>query len=506
MPLKEDGSLIVSLQPGDGKEETTKSGSGDEMVRPTGPTLIRSDLGGAMLRRDDATPAFATDVPYHIDRRTPLGGLINIAGKDVRRVVGLMSGTSLDGIDLAEVEISGDYPRIKVKLLRFASYPFPADLRKEALELITPFIPPRSLKEKWSLIWRLIKEVRRGTLDLGHTPTLKMIARLDFLIGEAFAGVINEFRADNEIPQDEIDLIATAGQTIWHAPEQMEFFTDWPPYHIKTRATFALGQSAVIAERTGICTIGDLRVRDVAAGGHGAPLIPYADFVLLQDRTMARCIQNIGGVGNVSWVPSEPAGVEQVIAYDTGPGNMIIDGLAGIATAGAQKFDENSLLAMRGSVREDILEALMQHPFILQDRPKTTGREMFGVQFAQQLVRDNPKVPIYDLIATATRFTARSIAQSYQRFLISPGHRIDEVIVGGGGGNNPLLMSMLREETGLPVYSHEDIGFLSQAKEPMAMAIIADSAARGLVTNVPGATGGNPTPLGKINLGTGIPS
>lgn len=400
-----------------------------------------------------------------------VGRLLHIAVKESRLVVGLMSGTSVDGIDAALVEIAGHGEHSKVKLRAFGSYPFPPEIRAKVFRLFNP------------------KEARVDT-----------ICQLDFLLGEIFAAAVQRLLKENDIAAEQVDIVATAGQTIWHDPQPVvEPNVGWIDHPIATRSTFAIGQSAVIAERTGITTVGDLRVRDVAAGGHGAPLIAYADWVLLRDEKLGRCVQNIGGIGNVTYLPPG-AKPEDVVAFDTGPGNMVIDALAEVASGGELKYDRDGRLAARGQVVAELLDAWMDDAYFRKAPPKTTGREHFGVQFARRIMTEAHGVPIEDLIATATALTAESITRSYRDFLLGRGP-IDQVIVGGGGSRNPTLMGMIRER--LPnceLLSHEDFNIDGKAKEAIALAIIGNDAIAGLNTNIPGATGGRPTVLGKISV------
>ena len=399
-----------------------------------------------------------------------VGRLLHIAVKESRLVVGLMSGTSVDGVDAALVEIAGHGEKAVVKLLAFESFPFPSELRAKVFRLFNP------------------KEAR-----------VDAICQLDFLLGEVFAAAVERLLKDNGRGLDEIDLVASAGQTIWHDPHPVieDTKVDWIDHPIETRSTFAIGQSAVIAERTGITTVGDLRVRDVAAGGQGAPLIAYADWVLLRDPKIGRCVQNIGGIGNVTYLPPD-ASPDDVLAFDTGPGNMVIDALTEVATGGALKYDKDGVLAAGGRVHPELLDNWMDDDYFARRPPKTTGREHFGVQFARRIMTQSHGIPIEDLIATATALTAESIARSYRDFIHGP---IGEVIVGGGGSQNPTLMRMLSQR--LPqcrMLRHEHFSIDSKAKEAIALAIIANDSIAGLNTNIPGATGGRPTVLGKISV------
>lgn len=394
--------------------------------------------------------------------------LMHVATKYSRRIIGIMSGTSLDAIDVAMVRIQKHGINARVRLEHFREFPYPPKIRSVVRELFDP---------------------KRARVD--------DICRYDFILGEVFAAAVLRMLQETKIRADSVDLVATAGQTIWHDPELIlvEPDVDWLDHPIETRSTFAIGQSAVIAERTGIMTVGDLRVRDVAAGGQGAPLVPYFDWVLLRHKTRGRAIQNIGGIGNVTYIPPK-ASWDDVIAFDTGPGNMIIDELTWVATNGRQTFDADGALASAGRVREDLLEYWMADPYFTKTPPKTTGRELFGAQFARRILAEAPGVDIHDLIATATALTAESIVRAYHDFVLPRGP-IHEVMLAGGGAKNPTLVRMLRDrmpKQRMLIYK------ASEAKEAMAMAMIANDSVVGLVTNVAGATGGRPTVLGKICL------
>lgn len=398
--------------------------------------------------------------------------LLTILQKKQRRIVGLMSGTSVDAIDAVVVDVEGHRSDSVTRVLHFESFPFPAPLRNRIFRLFDP---------------------QQARVD--------QICNLDFIIGELFAEAALQVIDRARLTTADIDVIGCAGQTIWHDPEPIVEHPslDWLPEKIETRSTLAIGQSAVIAERTGIVTVGDLRVRDVAAGGHGAPLVAYADWVLLRDAAKGRCIQNIGGIGNVTWLPAN-ASLEQVIAFDTGPGNMVIDALAEVASGGKLKYDKDGAISARGRVQPALLDNWLGDPYFRRKPPKTTGREHFGVQFARRILTEAQGFSLDDLVATATALTARSIADAYETFLMPIG-TIDEVIVGGGGALNPTLLSMLRQLLGgVRILRHEDVGIDSKAKEALAIAIIANDSLAGMTTNVEGATGGRPTVLGKVNL------
>lgn len=380
--------------------------------------------------------------------------LAAIAAKPERLVMGLLSGTSADGIDAALVRIRGGGPGVEMQLLAFATYPFPDEVRRAIFDLFRP-----------------------------ESANVVAVCRMNFILGECFAQAALRLMAEAGVAPSQVDLIGSHGQTIWHEPEL------WTLGGITTRSTLQVGEPAVIAARTGVLTVADFRVRDIAAGGQGAPLVAYLDYCLLRHPWRNRAIQNIGGIANVTYLPAG-CRLDQVLAFDTGPGNMILDALC--TELFGCPFDAGGRIAAAGRVDEGLIAELMAHPYLQQPPPKTTGREFFGVQFARQLIgRAEPA----DLVATATAFTARSIADAYRRFL-GP---VDEVIVGGGGARNPVLMRMLSEALpGVAVHTHEAVGIPSDAKEAMAFALLANDCVLGLPNNVPGATGGHPAVLGKV--------
>ena len=382
----------------------------------------------------------------------------------VLKVIGLMSGTSADGIDAALVEIEGAGSQAKVRLTAHACYPYHSKMRQAIFKAFDP------------------KESRSGDLSA-----------LNFALGELFAAAAVYLARQAGVEISEVDLIGSHGQTVWHSPEQVEIGGMWIP------STLQIGEAAVIAERTGVTVVSDFRTADMAAGGQGAPLVPYADFVLFRSANRNRAVQNIGGIGNVTYIPSGGR-LDQIIAFDTGPGNMLIDAVITRLTKGKLAYDTDGALALAGKPDRIVLGRLMKHPFLRKRPPKSTGREEFGVQFADVLLADHPGVSTEDMAATVTAFTAQSIAYGYQRWLPK---MPDDVIVGGGGTKNPALMRMLANA--LPrtkLYTHEDFGIGNDAKEAVAFALLASETIHLQPANVPAATGAShPVLLGKITPG-----
>lgn len=385
--------------------------------------------------------------------------------KRTLNILGLMSGTSLDGVDAALVRIEGCGTDTKMELLHYGCIPFPEGLKERIFALFQDRI------------------------------TAAELCHMNFLLGEVFADAalteIRQAERETGISLYDLDLIASHGQTIYHIPEPVEDLG----YDI--RSTLQIGEGAVIARRTNTITISDFRVMDMAAGGQGAPLVPYADFLLYRrnDRTVA--LQNIGGISNITILP-QGCTAGDVIAFDTGPGNMIIDEFVRIWTNGCKEYDPDGVYAKRGTVNEAMLAELMTHPYLKKPYPKTTGREMFGASFAHAVWdrwRDTG-VAEADMIATATAFTAESIVLSARPF------HINELIVGGGGARNLTLMDMLRRALpGVYVCTQEDLGFNGDAKEAAAFAILANETIHGNPNDLISVTGAvSPQIMGKINL------
>ena len=392
-------------------------------------------------------------------------------------VIGLMSGTSADGTDAAVVHLESAPPALSWMVLSHTHVPHPPALRDEIFACFRP-----------------------------ETGTVDRLCRLNVDLGRAFGDAALRAIADAGLTLADIDLIGSHGQTLWHIPPVSTDLTDGTE-----GATLQLGEPAVIAEMTGLPVVSNFRTRDMAAGGHGAPLVAYVDALLLTHPIRTRAAQNIGGIANVTYLSPQSSVLSPQslvlspqfpFAFDTGPGNMLIDDAVRRATNGELTFDHDGALAAQGRVDAELLTALLQEPYLHRSPPKTTGRELFGAQFGarvweQALAR---KLRPADIIATLTAFTAASIAQAYRDFLPT---LPDEVIVSGGGTRNPTLMAMLRDQLpGIRVIPSDDVGLGVEAKEAVAFAVLAYETWHGRPGNLPAATGArNPVILGNITPG-----
>jgi anhydro-N-acetylmuramic acid kinase len=382
------------------------------------------------------------------------------------RVLGMMSGTSADGIDVALANISGAPPRLVAKLEGHYHAPFPKLVRAAVLRLAN-----------------------------GAPTTTAEISQLNFLLGEEFARAAIAACAKWRLPLRKISLIGSHGQTIFHQGKPSKFLSNR-----RVGSTLQIGEPGIIAERTGITTIADFRPADMASGGHGAPLVPFVDYLLYRSAKIGRVALNIGGIANVTVIPAA-ARPRDVFAFDTGPGNMIIDAVVERITKGRQAYDQGARLASKGEVIHPLLEKMLREPYLHQRPPKTAGREQFGRAYVESLFdrarahRTKPE----DLVRTATIFTALSIVDAFRRFIL-PQTQAQELIVAGGGTKNPLIMAQL--EAALPrmkIIESSRWGVATEAKEAFAFAILAYEAWHGRANNLPSATGAKHSAiLGKL--------
>jgi anhydro-N-acetylmuramic acid kinase len=364
--------------------------------------------------------------------------------------VGLMSGTSLDGVDAALVRFSGDRP--EVELVAFRTAPYETAFRR-----------------------RVLRTIEQGGV--------RDVALLDAELGRRFAAAARAVLDASGTPHASLAFVASHGQTVWHEPG---------------KATLQLGNPAAIAEALGVPVLSDFRSRDVAAGGQGAPLVPMADALLFAAADRARILLNVGGMANVTWLPAGGA-PQRVIAFDTGPGVAILDGVTRLLRSDL-RFDEGGKLAAAGRAEEQLVADLLGDPFFAAPPPKSTGRETFGDPFARGLVREirvrRSAATDEDCVATAARFTIATIADQIARWLPDDGA---EVIASGGGTRHPVVLEGLRRSLARPLRLFDDLFFDGDAKEAVAFALLGWLTLRGRPGNVPGATGAaGPRVLGRI--------
>jgi anhydro-N-acetylmuramic acid kinase len=383
----------------------------------------------------------------------PVSRLLAVRGRPRRIVIGLLSGTSADGTDAALCEIAGFGENTGLVARAFVTTPFPRPLRER--------------------IYRVSQADASELTDL------------DVMLGEAFADGARAVADAAGVAMTDVDLIGSHGQTAVHHPRSAG----------QLGATLQIGEAAVIAERTGCPVVSDFRVRDVAAGGEGAPLVPLVDHLLFRKPGRRRALQNIGGIANVTLVSER---LDDLVAFDNGPGNMPLDTVARAASQGREAFDRDGARAARGDIDEGLLTELHRHPYLSQRLPKSTGRETFGKDFVYPLLaRYHNRHD--DLLATLTRFSAEAIARSYREMLPA---MPDEVFISGGGALNPTLMRHLTELLSpVPVTTSAALGVDPEAKEAIAFAVLANQTLFGQPGNIPAVTGAiGPRVLGKISF------
>lgn len=377
-------------------------------------------------------------------------------------VIGLMSGTSMDGIDAALVQIDEEGATLRVETFVFRTTPFPSDVQADLLRTV------------------------RGEANAAQ------ICHLNFVLGELFADAALQVMQEAGVTGNDLLCIASHGQTIWHQPEPIE----WRARAI--RSTLQIGEPSVIAERTGVTTVADFRVADVAAGGQGAPLVPYVDWLLFRHPDEGRVLLNVGGIANVTALPAN-AQPQEVIAFDTGPGNALINVAMEIASGGKYRYDPEGSFAQRHPVNEACLNELLQNPYFAQEPPKSTGRETFGEAMVRRLLRRYKVSNAELLVPTLTELTARTIAEGIRRYVLRK-TAIVRLIASGGGVHNRTLMKRLRDLLPeLQVETSDRYGVHPDAKEAVAFAVLGYETMLGRPNNLPSATGARrAVVLGKL--------
>ena len=387
-------------------------------------------------------------------------------------VAGVMSGTSADGINVALVRIRGSHAtkHLSFELLGHAEHSYPKKVRAAVLATMNA--------------------TRARVADL---------ARLNFLLGELYSEAVLSTERQFQL---KADLVGCHGQTLYHQGEPQRFFGR------KAVATWQTGEGAIIAARVGAPVISDFRPADMAAGGHGAPLVPFLDYILFRNARLGRIVQNIGGIANLTAIPAGAA-AKGLIAFDTGPGNMVIDAVT--QKLFNQPFDRNGRIAASGKILDKVLNEILKRDFFRKKPPKTAGREEFGREFVTEFVRRCGRAAKSDIVATATTLTAKSIADALRRFVLAaPGSpaklaegHFQEMILSGGGAKNSTLVAMLTGELAalrLRLRFSDEFGLPSAAKEAVAFAVLAHETWHNRTSNLPSATGANrPAVLGKIS-------
>jgi anhydro-N-acetylmuramic acid kinase len=389
--------------------------------------------------------------------------LANLQKKRTKLVVGLMSGTSADGIDAALVRITGNGTSTRIKQIAFETYRYPPGFRTLILKNSLP---------------------GTGSVDL--------LCELNVLIAHFFADAVKKISRKAGVAIADIDLIGSHGQTVHHLPTERRVFGK------TVRSTLQIGDPSTIASLTGVVTVGDFRTADMALGGQGAPLVPYFDYLMFRSRTKNRILLNLGGIANITCLPKHCT-IDDVVAFDTGPANMVIDSL--MMKLYGKKFDHEGRIATKGKVLPELLKSLMSHPYFRRPPPKSTGREMFGSMILPRILSYSRKSRREDLIATVTQWTALSVFDQYRR-LVPKEMKVDELLVSGGGVHNRAILGALQQYFGsASVRRIESVGFPSDAKEAVCFAVLANETICENTSNVPRVTGATKAAvLGKICL------
>jgi anhydro-N-acetylmuramic acid kinase len=377
-------------------------------------------------------------------------------------VAGVMSGTSADGINVALVRVS-NAKTASFKLLGDSEYPYPKDVRRAVLAAMN-----------------------------AKSASVADLARLNFLLGELYAEAVLSAQREFRI---EAELVGCHGQTIYHQGEPAPFLGR------KIATTWQIGEGAVIAARVGVPVVSDFRPADMAAGGKGAPLVPFLDYALYRDRRVGRIVQNIGGIGNLTAIPAN-ASSKHVIAFDTGPGNMVIDAVT--ERLFSRPYDREGKISASGFVLDPVIKQVLKGKFFQRKPPKTAGREEFGREFVADFLRRCGRTAKENIVATATALTAQSIRDAVQRFVLRTSANYREFVIAGGGAKNPTLLAMLAnglQELEVTIRVSDEFGLPAEAKEAVAFALMAYETWRRRPSNVPSATGAKrPAVLGKISF------
>ena len=377
------------------------------------------------------------------------------------KCLGLMSGTSMDGVDCAIIDVRSGRSQLRIELLAHRTRPYPPVFRKQLLAL-------------------------------AQTGTVAEVCRLHVAVGEVFARVANQTIRQAKLSAKDVAVIGSHGQTVWHSPTRVPV-----PGAGSVRSSLQIGDPSVIAERTGILTVADFRARDLAAGGEGAPLTPYVHYHVFRSRNTSRLIVNLGGIANATWLPRNGS-LKDVVAFDVGPCNLLLDGVITQATRGQRLIDRNGALAARGCPHDVLVNELLRHAFFARRPPKSTGREEFGDDYVRRVlqVAARHRFSLEDTLASSCAAIARTVHQSKSW----PGA---EVIVGGGGvRNRGLLRALEREFEPGHVLSMDQTGVKSQALEAMAFAVLAHETIKGVPANLPWVTGAaSPVVLGTVTPG-----
>ncbi len=373
--------------------------------------------------------------------------------------IGIMSGTSADGIDIAAAEINGGFEHPSCRLIAFENFPYEDTVRERIFKLFDP-----------------------------KNANVTEVGEMNFLLGKLYGDAANMLMNKHGIDRRRVAAIGSHGQTIYHSPDT------------KIPYTVQIGEGSVIARLCGVPCVSDFRVADIAAGGNGAPLVPFTEFVLYSSDKKNVILQNIGGIANSTVLPAGGSS-KDVFAFDNGPGNMLIDGA--MRRLFNKEMDFGGKVAASGKIDEVLLDKLLQEPYYKKAPPKTTGRELFGDEYIDSILKLDKLPKTEDIVATLTALTARVIANSYKDFIL-PRCECSELIIGGGGSYNPTLVAFIRDfmgNYGVSVFTQEEKGGNSDAKEAVAFALLAYYTMGGKPNNLMSATGAkHPAIMGKISL------